>query len=1752
MSERYIYVKGARQNNLKGIDLSLPLNRLIVVTGVSGSGKSSLAFETLYAEGQRRYVETFSPYARQFLERMDPPKVDEIEGILPAIAIDQVNPVKTSRSTVGTMTEINDYIKLLFAKAAKLHCRNCGKPVEEDSPATIFRRFTPIARSQPTLIGFPVRIPVLPNEEVVAILKSQAFHRIFLDGDLVELEPDHLKGREEIIVILDRIEWRTEKKKRIVDSIEVALRYGKGRIVFVLQDGSVHHFSTGLHCANCNIGYKKPVPNLFSFNSPIGACPTCRGFGRTIEIDPDLVIPDKSKSIEEHAVKPWSTSSYREGYEDLIRFCKKHGIPTDIPYGELSEEHQRMIYEGTSDFYGIKGFFDWLESKRYKMHIRVLLSKYRTYVKCRDCNGARLNPEALLYRLGDKNLAEIYELPIEKCYRFFASLRPRPLDKATQLLLSEISDRLKYLIDVGLGYLTLNRQSRTLSSGEVERVALTAALGTSLVNTLYILDEPSIGLHPRDISRLIQVLRGLRDRGNTIVVVEHDPGVISSADLVVDLGPEGGERGGELIFSGKPADLKRCKYSLTGRYLSGEEKIPPGSPRPIDPRRVLKIVGAEHHNLKGIDVEIPLGVMVCITGVSGSGKSTLIEDVLYNNLKRVQSERGKCRAIVGEDQISDVILVDQSPIGKTPRSNPITYVGGFHRIRNLFASTPVSKERGYTPGTFSFNLSGGRCEFCRGNGYEKVEMQFLPDVYIRCPKCGGKRYRDEVLQVRYKGKNIADVLDLSVEEALSFFSGDDELGRYLSILKEMGLGYIKLGQPVNTLSGGEAQRLKLAGHIAKGSRPGILFLFDEPTTGLHLHDIRTLLSVFDTLIENGHSVVIIEHNLDVIKSADWIIDLGPEGGVRGGEVVVAGTPGDVASCPNSYTGKFLKSALRLRPYRLPLPRNAGVTDQKYIEIIGARVNNLRNIQVKIPREKLVVVTGVSGSGKSSLVFDILFAEGQRRYLDCLSAYVRQYLKPAARPEVDLVKGIPPTVAIEQRIGSGGVRSTVATMTEIYHFLRLLYAKVGVQYCLTCGVKVEEESPEGVADRIYSDFRDTDVVLFAPLVRRRKGYHKEVVERMIKQGYRKIRVDGKLVEAKKIPKLERYREHDLDVVVGSLRIDERARLGHLVQKGLKLGKGSVVVSPKDGKEAIYSSTRICPSCGRGFPEPDPRMFSFNSRLGACPTCYGLGKIEDEDGEAICPSCKGTRLRAEVLTIKLGGMSIADITNLEVGRLERVLDSLDFDERARTLAEPIIAELSSRIKFLKKLGLSYLTLNRSGSTLSTGEAHRIRLAAQLGSNLRGVCYILDEPTIGLHPRDNRRLVAALKELKEKGNTTIVVEHDEYTIRSAEHIIDLGPSAGVGGGRVVVQGSPDQILKCRRSLTAEYLKRPIRHPLRGVRRKPKGFLEILGASQNNLKEIDVKIPLGVLVCVTGVSGAGKSTLVREVLYKGLRARLYRKKLTPGTHREIRGAHLIERVLEVDQSPIGKTPRSTPATYIGIFDRIRNLFAMTPEARARSYSPGRFSFNVRGGRCEHCEGQGRIRLEMAFLPDVWVKCEECGGKRYNPETLLITYKGKNISEVLELTVEEALRFFEAIPGVYRPLKFLSEVGLGYLKLGQDSPSLSGGEAQRIKLVSELAKTSKGSTLYILEEPTTGLHTADVMKLMRVLHSLVDKGNTVVVIEHNLDVIAEADYIIDLGPEAGDDGGRIVAEGTPEELVHHYQNRSHTARYLHEFLQRK
>ncbi|MBI2813701.1 MAG: excinuclease ABC subunit UvrA [Opitutae bacterium] len=1971
-----IRLRGVRQNNLKGFDLDLPLGKFIVVTGLSGAGKSSLVFDTLHAEGQRRYVETFSAYTRQFLELLDKPKVDSIENIRPSIAIEQSNTVKTSRSTVGTMTELTDFAKVWFSHVAECFDPATGEKVDDDTPATIWAKTHAAHPAATLLLCFRIAKPEnLKWTEVLTSIKGQGYTRVLvqrstsnaqrptftdtsvelhkIDDALAALAGSKV-GRSKLnverwaflFVIQDRLAIVADSKSRFLEACETALHFGKGEVhLFAPQnrdewrassadasraastpqrDGSqpfppAGHYSRGLHSPKTGRTFRAASPGLFSFNSPLGACPRCRGFGRVIDIDYRLAIPDHSVSIDDGAIRPWEGEIYGESKKDLLKFTRKLGIPTAIPFAAMSPEHKAFVIDGSPGYdgqtkrwpkywYGLKGFFRWMEKTTYKMHVRVFLSRYRAYNSCPDCHGARLQPDALCWQWRGCTLPQLYQLPISELLAMVQScgsgLARDNVASAHSASIAHdsIVTRLRYLAQVGLGYLTLDRSSRTLSGGEVQRVNLTSCLGTSLVDTLFVLDEPSVGLHPRDIDRLLGIIRTLTDAGNTVVVVEHDEAMIRAADHVIEVGPEPGARGGHIVFQGTVGGMLASPGSITGAYFSGRQRIDAPAQRRPAPKHWLNFKNATKHNVRNLSFRLPLQRFVCLSGVSGSGKSTLLDNVICQGLLTQRSlmteDPAEIEAIRSGLAFSEVVLVDQSPLSRTPRSNPALYCEAWELIRELYATVPAAQEAGFTASSFSFNSGDGRCDNCQGLGSERVEMQFLSDVFVPCPICEGRRFKPEVLAVTWNGHSVADLLATTVGDSLPIFSAHPEIHRRLAALDEVGLGYLPLGQPLNTLSGGESQRLKLVRYLSdyagediqskienpKSEIPaGALLLLDEPTTGLHRHDVKRLLAVLQRIVDRGHSIVVIEHNLDVLKSADWVLEVGPEAGADGGRIVAEGPPEALARAATA-TSPFLRAALEVgsllddqpalaaaeeaAPYQAGLALVPGE-----LTVLGARENNLKNISVSIPHWQLSVVTGVSGSGKSTLAFDIIFAEGQRRFMESMSPYARQFVEQLPRPDIDRLNGIPPTVAIEQRVTRGSRKSTVATITEVAQYLRLLYARLGVQHHPETGRAVTPLSPSRLRqllDKILATpkaRKAKHLYLCAPLIRSRKGHHEPIARWIGKQGYELMRADGRLLRVDTFQKLDRYKEHDIEVVVADLKSAtptspsvalakegrSRSRQIHdALALALQLGKGACFLLTPGGEVlSWFSTTRTDIDSGESFPELDPKHFSFNSPKGWCPTCRGHGRIyewmlapdgdderSDEVADALrafdhdevsahgkaCPTCHGERLsriaravrlplrpgakcstlNPQLSTFNSGSISLPELTKLTPDDLLAALRNLQLEARGKLITQDIVPQIEERLRFLGEVGLDYLQLDRPTETLSGGEAQRIRLAAQLGSNLSGVLYVLDEPSIGLHARDNDRLVDTLLSLRDKGNTVLVVEHDDVVMERADRIIDLGPGAGIHGGAVLANESPAGIKRNASSLTGLFLNKGIAHPLRGMYRPlhcgselardktgrksrtsslpqkdthPE-WLELTGVNFRNLHDQTLRLPLGRLTMVCGPSGAGKSTLFRDILHPAVAAAIKAKKaklagkdfvrfskfesdssqpstLLPGDgqHKyragssqqrhnsqlpfaELRSANGFRTVVEVDQSPIGKTPRSTPATYLGIFDLIRSFFASLPEAKMRGYSAGRFSFNTAGGRCETCAGAGRIKLEMAFMPDSYLPCDACGGSRFGPELADIAWKDKTIGEVLKLSFDEAAVFFDFHSQLAQVCRLMVDCGLGYMTLGQSSPSLSGGEAQRLKLVTELARglatyqershNIAVRNLYLLEEPTIGLHLSDCEKLIRVLHSLVDQGHTVVVIEHHLDLLAEADYIVELGPNGGPGGGEIMYQG--------------------------
>ncbi len=2034
MASSDIVIRGAREHNLRNISLSLPRNKMIVMTGVSGSGKSSLAFDTLYAEGQRRYVESLSTYARQFLGQMPKPDVDSITGLAPSISIQQKSTSRNPRSTVGTITEIFDFLRVLYARVGQGYCYVSGKPIRAQSTDQIIDSLL----NQPAGTKYQILAPIVQNQkgefrDLFEDLLKRGYLRARIDGEIVNISdaPTLRKHhKHNIEVVIDRLVASASQRTRVAEAVEQALKLADGRLICSVDDmaspasgtaavagdagrpeatapvagakplkqvrrpsseadlvaesmeemeghspggltptarqsqASDRLYSAHYACAESGLSYDPPSPQLFSFNSPLGMCMDCNGLGMRHGFPMHHLIVDENKSIQKGAtlllpawtkIGRWPRHLLAGAANAIEQDC---GLPADsmlkMKWKDISEAAKHLWLYGTGERHIT---FTWrsrggawkhggtwegwanrlLESYRTAKNPmrRRQLEKYMEVAPCPSCHGERLNRQARNVRLRttskrfsarglpqELSLPQVCALSIEEASEFFDSLK---LDATQQLIaeeaLKEIRGRLGFLLQCGLNYLSLDRSAPTLSGGESQRIRLAGQIGCGLVGVVYILDEPSIGLHPRDNTMLLESLQRLRDQGNTVIVVEHDEETMRAADHVVDFGPGPGVLGGEVVVEGTIDDVLKCERSMTGAFLSGRQKIEIPKVRRQPDRGSIVVHNATHNNLKDVTVHFPLGRLISVTGVSGSGKSSVVNDILWQVVNRDVNkgvgDPGRHKRIDGLELIDKAIDIDQSPIGRTPRSNPATYVKVFDEIRRLFTQLPQSKIRGYKEGRFSFNVADGRCEACEGHGATKLNMDFLADIWIPCSVCEGRRFNHETLEVKFREHSIADVLDLDIREALTLFESFPKIHRLLKTLCEVGLDYMQLGQASPTLSGGEAQRVKLARELGKRSTGRTLYLLDEPTTGLHFADVKKLIEVLQGFVEAGNTVIVIEHNLDVIKTSDWLIDIGPEGGAAGGRIVIEGTPEQVAACDESYTGIALRTVLpgfkrkggarkgkaaksKTDPFRL----------SETIRIVGAAQHNLQGIDLEVPREQMSVFCGPSGSGKTSLAMDTLYAEGQRRYVESLSSYARQFLGQMPKPRVESIQGLSPAIAIEQKTVGSTPRSTVGTVTEVYDYLRILFARMGEMYCPKCLVPAVQQTTDQIVDSVLQLGAGAKLLLLAPMDVDRSIPFTKVWERLRANGFARVRVDGTTYPIDEVPEMDHRQTHHAAVVVDRISVDprQRSRIADSIEAALDLGKGIIHVAVADARkdepqwiQHRYSLHLSCSKCQRSFDRQTPQKFSFNSPLGWCKACEGLGTefganqamlvtsperslldgaigawpdpktnapfrmmldaisttfdlpldqpwyllsptqqrfvlygdentwVDVKDtvnppsrrqdlkgaeespsaerrgygsfrfrykglypaieaasrlsfshrksliemaGERDCTMCHGSRLEAEASAMRLRNLTLPQLCRMPLSQSLAFLLGLKLTKDEKRIAGDLLNEATHRLNFLVEVGLDYLTLDRSMPTLSGGESQRIRLAGQAGRSLTGVLYVLDEPTIGLHPRDNGRLLIALKRLRELGNTVLLVEHDREVLNAADRLYDFGPGAGRLGGTVVAQGTPAELKKNHASMTGGYLSgsrcipvpsvrrmesihaqtaRDGRQPsgttpkkkntgearLAGgltslARRSPIDWLELLGARQHNLRDVDLQIPLKTFTCITGVSGSGKSSLVMDTLARAVARRLNIIAETPGAFRELKGVEHLSKIVLVDQNPIGSTPASNPATYTGMFDEIRELFCRMPEAKVRGYRPGRFSFNRAGGRCEDCEGMGQQKIEMHFLPDVWVECPTCRGRRFNAETLTVRFSECSIADVLEMSISKALELFSSVPKIRGPLATLEAIGLGYLTLGQSAPTLSGGEAQRIKLAAELCRPNRGRTLYLLDEPTTGLHFDDILKLLSVLSSLVEQGNTVVVIEHNLDVIKTADWIIDLGPEAGAGGGQIVVQGTPEDVV--------------------
>jgi excinuclease ABC subunit A len=2003
MSQMDIEIRGAREHNLQNVSLTLPRNQLIVMSGVSGSGKSSLAFDTLYAEGQRRYVESLSTYARQFLGQMPKPDVDSISGIAPCISIQQKTAGRNPRSTVGTMTEIYDYLRVLFARVGQGYCYVSGLPIK----AQPIDRIVESILKLPQGTRFSILAPIVQNQkgefkDLFIDLLKKGFVRARVDGEIIQLnEPPALQRhyKHHIEVVIDRLVAGSGVRNRVAEAVSLAVGLANGLLIVVQEAEAALDveeatqktpteklYSTKYACPESGMSYDPPTPQLFSFNSPLGMCLDCNGLGTRHEFDlkqlihPELSIANGAIDLvgPMKGMGRWRRHIY-QGIAEAIE--KDLDLPTGsflkTTWSELPAKAHKLFLYGMGErlitFTWRRGRVTWKHGDKYAGVIAELMTQYREiksppmrakyeklmqFATCSTCEGTKLNAQARFVRITsgselfksthkktEINLPEVCALTISEAMDFFDQLT---LDETGQMiaeeLLKEIRGRLGFLLRCGLDYLTLDRQAPTLSGGESQRIRLAGQIGCGLVGVIYVLDEPSIGLHPRDNTRLLESLCDLRNQGNTVIVVEHDEETMRAADYMVDFGPGPGHRGGQIVARGSVEDVMRAKDSITGKFLSGEEVIAIPAVRNLPGEKEVVVKGATHHNLKQVDVQFPLERLVCVTGVSGSGKSSLVNDilwqVLHQKLNKGDATPGAHETVEGLEHLDKAIDIDQSPIGRTPRSNPATYTKLFDLIRDLFTQLPGSKLRGYSPGRFSFNVKGGRCEKCEGNGATRLEMDFLADVWVTCPVCNGQRFNQETLEVKFKDYNIAQVLDLEVGDALTVFENVPKIKQLLQTLHDVGLDYLKLGQPSPTLSGGEAQRIKLARELGKRSTGKTIYLLDEPTTGLHFVDVRKLIEVMHHLVAAGNTVIVVEHNLDVIKSSDWVIDMGLEGGAGGGRVIIEGTPEDVARHPESYTGHALSllpdMQAKLAEMTVPAVKKGSkktaakskviiptaiarktvrnstqshgrwqsVDDalagkaRTHITIRGAKQHNLQDVDVDLPRDQMLVLCGPSGSGKSSLAMDTLYAEGQRRYVESLSSYARQFLGQMPKPQVEQIRGLSPAIAIEQKTVGSTPRSTIGTVTEIYDYLRVLFARLGTLYCPDCNKPVVQMTTDQVVDQLLAH-KGQKALILAPITLRKGETFPDLWQRLQTQGYIRVRVQGKTYTLDNPPKLGRKTKQQIDIVIDRVTINpnERARLTESVEAAMTIGGGVINVAWHDDKVSEtdwtvdrYSRLYSCDHCGRSFDRLKPQNFSFNHPLGWCPTCEGLGVQEggsyvlmsdptrslednaieyfpdllaypmfkqmleavvtenghtlteplnelsphlirvlfsgDEQqtyqipgiaglkfewkglyptlseasrvsyshrqklysvlGQQTCSTCHGARVKEEAAHVRVRQLTLQQLCLLPLEDSLHFLKTLTLNKDEQKIAGELLLELTGRLDFLVEVGLDYLTLDRSMPTLSGGESQRIRLAGQLGRSLTGVLYVLDEPTIGLHPRDNKRLLKSLKRLRDLGNTVVLVEHDREVIEAADCIYDFGPGSGQFGGKITASGPIQQLEKQEASLTGQYLsgrkeivvpqnrridsiyptaieqvtsevtktkakatkKKTTEPRFKVAEAQPrfvaengqeypwndKGWLQLIGARHHNLRDVDLNIPLGTFTCITGVSGSGKSSLIMETLAPALQYSLRDRTFSDDRFDRIAGETSINKVVIVDQQPLGNTPASNPATFTGIWEEIRVLYEYLPDAKIRGFKSSRFSFNRPGGRCEDCEGLGQKCVEMHFLPDVWVECATCRGQRFNQETLEVKFQGHTIADVLNMSVSEALKLFDGFSKIRGTLAILNEMGLGYLKLGQSAPTLSGGEAQRIKLAAELARPQYGKTLYLLDEPTTGLHFDDIVKLLRVLDGLVEQKNTIVVIEHNLDVIKSADWVVDIGPEAGAEGGFIVAEGTPEDLVEH------------------
>ncbi|HAF29613.1 MAG TPA: excinuclease ABC subunit A [Bacteroidales bacterium] len=1611
--QHYIKIEKAGEHNLKNISLQIPHHQITCFTGVSGSGKSSLVYDIICKESQRRYFESFSSYARQFLGKMNHPEVEHIEGLMPAISVDQKTVNKSPRSTVGTMSELYDYLRLLFARTGE---------------------------------------------------KSNQFNDLKLSR------------------------------------------------------------------------------SLFSFNNPDGSCPKCKGLGVEDQIDPELLIKDPKKSLRQGALKITTPSGYtiysQVTIDVMNQVCESEGFHVDIPWEDLTAKQKNIILNGSNKIkipfgkHTLESRMKWSgitakprEEGFYKGILPIMenilrvdrnpnILRFAKTVKCSLCNGQRLNKKALSVKLNNKSIADFSELSIGNLTESLRNISfPKNQAPIAQVIIEKIAERCEIMQKLGLGYLQLSRESTTLSGGEAQRIRLATQIGNGLRGILYILDEPSAGLHPADNAKMIGVMKALRDQGNTVLVVEHDADTMLNSDQIIDIGPYAGKNGGKILFNEKTENLNSvsCKESETLKYLT---KIEPEPPNKKDlQNKWLGISGASLHNLKNIDANFRLHALNVVTGVSGAGKSSLIFDVLGKYYEQIlsgnPSQNNNFKEIYSDSKIHKLIEIDQSPIGRTPRSNPATYTKLFDLIRNLFANQEESKKQKWNQGHFSFNTKGGRCETCEGAGYIQTGMHFLSNVETICEACDGKRYDTETLQVKYRGKNISEVLEMEISDALGFFQDEPQINHYLSTLQKLGLGYLSLGQSATTLSGGEAQRLKLASELVKPTKPHTLYLFDEPTTGLHSYDISILIDALHDLTKNNHTIIVIEHEAQIIKNADHVVDLGPEGGDKGGELIFSGSYKELLHCKNSLTANALTTE---KSFQFEEDKNLQEIIHAPIILNGINTHNLKNISVEIPRNKLTVLTGVSGSGKSSLAFDTLFAEGQFRFTESFSTYTRSLIQQKSRPDILECKGLTPTIAIDNKSITKNPGATVGTISGLYDLYRLIFSRISKdQEGKTCTVLSNHFSFNHQAGACpvcnglgFQLTCDSNKLITNPELALNNGAMK---------GSKPGQFYGDPFGQYMAILAEAGKSQNINFDLSWNELSDKAKEVAL------LGTGETEYQVNwNYKRKKREGTHQFNSKWPGL------IYYINDEYFRKHDKQGGESLTVLMKEVQCSACHGARLNEDVLKYKIADKNIAELSSLEAKESILFFENLknSLSQKDYTIASEILKSCMFKLNALINIGLGYLSANRSTMTLSGGEGRRLRLISHLGGELIGITYVLDEPTVGLHSKDTKNLIELIKKLSEK-NTVVVVEHDEELIKSADHIIELGPGAGIEGGNIVAQGEINDFIKNKNSLTSTYLQNDYHLNFPKNKLQLQFGVEINSATANNLKNINLNLPLNGITVFSGVSGSGKSSLLFNVIAESAAAK------RAVNCEKINGLENFSSIVRMDQSAIGKNPMSTPLTFLHLFDQVRDLFANTDLALKKKFKKSDFSYNTKGGRCETCKGQGQLKVSMDFLSDVWVSCSVCNGKRFTDEVLGIKWNKKSISEILELTVKEASVTFRTEEKLHFAFELLSDLGLGHLKLGQSATTLSGGEAQRIKLAKELLKRTtdirmqaKQKCLYLLDEPTTGLHFYDIEKLLIVLSELRDKGHALYIIEHHPWLLRFADYVVELGPEGGDKGGYL------------------------------